>query len=465
MRPDSPAAPRPATMRRCVPAMAVAAVFAVFVFLHWSGRYALSDGVLLSWGMLPFPFPFLDTDTVLSALRCLREGIDVFETNPCDVLTRVYDYSPVWLHAAAFPVTIDWIVPVGLGVDVVFILSLFLLPAGRDWRCTALVTVGTVSTAVAYAMERANNDLVIFTLVALGAALSTRRWPFRLFGYGCAFMAGVLKYYPMLTMVLAVRERPTRFVAVTVIAVAALAAIVAADYTAFSRALQLIPTGPFYVDMFGARTLPGGVLHLTRFSAWAHTAELALTTGSIAIGLAMVLWGRIDVEISALTARERAFLLAGAALLIACFFTAQNIGYRAIHLVLVLPGLTALAVLAPRRHLWVVTAGFTALLLWAEAWRHWINAAALGQPIWHNLDWGWRNPDRFQFIAWEIREVLWWWVITVLWGVSFAIVRRSTLGEAVLAWGARRLGLGSAPLPAARDGAFDRETGGRVLPE
>ena len=35
-------------------------------------------------------------------------------------------------------------------------------------------------------------------------------------------------------------------------------------------------------------------------------------------------------------------LLAGGLLMLSCFFTAQNIGYRAMHLVLTLPALTAL---------------------------------------------------------------------------------------------------------------------------
>ena len=39
---------------------------------------------------------------------------------------------------------------------------------------------------------------------------------------------------------------------------------------------------------------------------------------------------------------ERAFLLAGALLVLGCFVAAQNIGYRAVHLLLVLPPLLAL---------------------------------------------------------------------------------------------------------------------------
>src|SRR4051794_16833344 len=116
-----------AWLRKAAPALVLACGMLIFAVLYQGmDRTALTDLMSL-WGFKAWSFPFLDTETVLSALRCLRAGVDVYAANPCDPLERTYDYSPVWLVFAAFPVTQAWIAPVGLGIDVIFMFSLLLL--------------------------------------------------------------------------------------------------------------------------------------------------------------------------------------------------------------------------------------------------------------------------------------------------------------------------------------------------
>ena len=79
-----------------------------------------------------------------------------------------------------------WTTPAGLVVDLSFIASLLLLPAGRGIVATVLITIGVLSSAVAFGMERGNNDLVLFVLAAAAAALVCRRDSLRLLGYAAA---------------------------------------------------------------------------------------------------------------------------------------------------------------------------------------------------------------------------------------------------------------------------------------
>ncbi len=391
--------------------------------LYVAGDRSLYVRVISAWGVKPFRFPFLDTDTVLSALRCLRAGVDVFTTNPCDPLRRVFDYSPLWLAAAVLPVTKLWIVPVGLSIDAMFLLSLLLLPPGRNAFDTALIVAGAISTAAVYGLERGNNDLIIFALAAGAASLVCRNRPTRLFGYGLAFFAGLLKYYPMMLMVLALRERPRLFWLLVLASMIGLGTFVAVEGHDLLRALRLVPSGSLFSDMFGAKTLPRGLRQL----AWLprHDAvpmQWMLVLGAFAAGCLIGSRPTMCADLGELTEEERVFLSAGALVILGCFLTAQNIGYRAVLVLLVLPGLSALWRVSGRLYYGLST-GIALLLLWAEGWRHWLNLA-LGTPEMPTL-------TRMQVLAWLLREAAWWWLVTLLFALLAGLLFRDGFGRAI----------------------------------
>ncbi len=433
---------RQALARTLAPAVVATTVFLLIVALYLLSAPRFSASLLTVWGAHPFRFPFLDADTVMSALRCRRLGIDVFDVNPCDALGRVYDYSPLWLYASVFPFTEAWIVPVGLAIAVLFLASLLLLPPGRDGTRTGLIIAGVLSTPVVFAVERANNDVIIFVLACLAATLTLRSPAWRWLGYGCALLAGLLKYYPMMLLVIAVRERPRMFFAVAATATLLLALFIATSLEPLRRALSLIPTGSFFGDMFGARTLAFGLAELTGAPpAMARVGEWGLDLAAIGVGAWLSLRGWVDDDLAALTERERSFLFAGALLVLGCFLTAQNIGYRALHLVLVLPALTALA---GRRRIWTAGVGIVLVLLWAEGWRHWLDAAVEGRPPWADLPLAVDGP---RVLGWLVREACWWSVVTLLWACVITFLRQSTMMRALLPLRRRPTGLSPAPHP------------------
>ena len=420
----SPLTRSKANRRHILPPLA-GAVFLALMAALYLGAIALYRAIIIGWGIEPFAYPFVDTDTVLSAVRCLRAGVDVYVANPCDPLARVYDYSPLWMALAVLPVTRGWLVPVGLGIDLGFLASLLLLPAGRRWRDAVVIAAGVVSSATLFAVERGNNDLVLFALAAGAATLATRSAGWRMVAYVLALLAGLLKYYPMTVMAVALRERPARLVAIAVASIAATALFAALTWHDLTRALALIPTGSPFGVMFGAVTIPAGL------------AERGVLTGgqAAALRLAMTLacllaggwWGTraaLEAELARLDDRERTFLLVGALLVLGCFFTAQNIGYRAVHLLLVLPPLTALA--ATGR--WRAPSIVALALLWSEAWRAGSLAlgAALGSPTFERLFW----------IRWLLREGLWWWLATLLVACVVALLRQAQTPR----WAARVVG-------------------------
>ncbi|HLZ79857.1 MAG TPA: hypothetical protein VKQ09_11020 [Sphingomonas sp.] len=409
-------------LRRPIPFVCGAIFFTFMIGLYCAGEHVIYERIIRAWGVLPFTFPFVDTDTVLSAVRCMQRGVDVYAANPCDVLRRVYDYSPLWLVLARVPGAGTWLRPIGLSVDIAFLSSLLLLPVGRGWRDTMLIVLGAVSTAAVFAVERANNDLVIFVLVATAATLIQRSAGWRLLGYTATLLAGLLKYYPMPLMIVATRERPGHFFTVAAGSLTIVGLFLVVDGHDLARALRLIPTGPYIDDMFGSIQLPGGLSDLFGWPAGVRTVlHLAMMAAAIGGG---IIWGRSQLlreDIERLSRQEQAFLLVGALLLPSLFFTAQNIGYRAIHLLLVLPPLLALRHAGHYRRAHSYTGGAALALLWAEGWRHLIAVAAT-----------YVDTDLAAFlyaIAWLTRETMWWWTITALVALATNMQLHSEMGR------------------------------------
>jgi len=108
-------------------------------------------------------------------------------------------------------------------------------------------------------------------------------------------------------------------------------------------------------------------------------------------------------------AGERSLLLVGAVLCAGCFFGHQNIGYRAVLLLLVVPGLLALVRVAPQgrvRRVYRLTSLLVVLVLWSGT-----------------LD--------VTLMGWLAVQLAWWWIVCILLSIVVSLLG----GEA-----ARRLG-------------------------
>src|ERR1700722_1297950 len=106
-------------------------IFLLLTSLYGTGQSGLYEAILHDWGILPFPFPFLDISGSLSAWDCARLGVDVVIADPCDVLHRTYNYSPLWMSLSWIPLGVDDRPIVGVCLDLLFIASLCVLPAPR----------------------------------------------------------------------------------------------------------------------------------------------------------------------------------------------------------------------------------------------------------------------------------------------------------------------------------------------
>ncbi|MGH6982036.1 MAG: hypothetical protein ACREFC_12595 [Stellaceae bacterium] len=408
-----------------------ALVLAVFAWLY-AEFPASYHAILVAWGVAPH-FLFLDTHAVLAALDCAREGLDPYHYNPCDVLTRAYNYSPLILEASALPVTRSWNTAVGVALALIFFVCVASLPAPRTRRDGAIMALALLSTMTAFAIERGNIDLLIFALITAAGHALRGRVSARAGAYALLLFAGLLKFYPLAALAVALREKPSRFAAATASALAALVLFALHYRSGLEAAWSLVPVGSPFTDLFGAENLPRGLTRLlspltgesplARLGAYAVLALLIFYAVRNAVAMT-----RHAAALARLPDATWLFFVLGSALIVGCFFAGQSIGYRGIHFLFVLPGLLALSRAADAPAIFFRTAALIVFLMWGEAFR---------EALQHHVD-----PAN-QVAAWQtvkaafwlFRELVWWRVIGALAGLLLCFAMSTEMAR--FAFGAR----------------------------
>jgi hypothetical protein len=406
----------------------VLCLYAIMAGLWLSGAHSLYFGALRLLGVEPFSFPFLDTHAVLAAAECGRQGIQVYLSNPCDALGRPHAYSPLWLAIAPGSLGTSATGWVGASLDLLFLFSLAVVLRPRTARELLILGAAAVSPMTVYALERANNDLLIFLLVICGAMLFTFPRPYRLFSYGLFVAAGLLKYYPLALVVLAASEERQDGLVIAAAAILALVFFAVAFYPELSLAAASIPAGAsYFTDAFSACNLPFGFAE-----ALGKGVARSLIAGSLLAALSGVavartlrtarLLGRQQLDWAP---REARFLVIGGLLIAACFFAGQNIGYRGILLLPVLSGLVCLHRSVEDREVRRFCGRMIAAVLfvmWEECFRHALHAALSPVP-------GAGLSSRAEVFFWLGRELVWWWLVVGLAALVLAFLRQSPFAE------------------------------------
>ncbi len=407
--------------------------------------FGLYTKVIGLWSFQMVDAPFYDMGGPVSWIRCWRRGVDVYASNPCDVLNRLMNYSPLLLRLPlpwTSEASVTWY---ALALDLLFLVSLAVLPRPRAGMDGVQMLLAVGSPFCVFALERANLDLLVFVLVGIAIVLLGRGPGLRLFGYAAIVAAGLLKFYPFVLLLLLVRERRARFLALgTICAVIFLA--FAWRYSAeLQFALTHIPRPRYYDDGFGAPQLPFGLvaIEIVQRGHAEHldSADLAVwVTGTVVCYAAAIVGGlclgrssTLRAGLALLSERESLCLSAGALLICACFFVGVSVGYRAVLFLFALSGLLALArVCGNARFAWWLRLLAVASLVavWCLPIQRLI-ALVFGRF--------WRPDDVAAHVAgsalpgiafWLIREAIWWSLVTFLLAVIVQMVLMSrTLTE------------------------------------
>jgi len=413
-------------------------VFISMSCLYTFGDRSVYEQILTAYGIWPFRFPFLDISAWLAVWECARQGVDVISANPCDVLQRSYSCSPLWIAASVIPLGVRDTAVVGWILDLIFLLSLSLLPPPRCFRELILVLAATLSTMVIFALERANPDVLLFIMALATGVLAECRLFTRLLGYFVALVAALLKYYPMMVLTIVLRERTSIFAAVVTVIAGSLAAFWIEYHVDIVRGVPSIARGAYNTDLFAAMNLPfllgEAAGSAAEPSSWAPLAQNMVADGlyamlcvfSLAICRRLLSFGALRSALASLTQLERIFLVIGSAVIAGCFFAGQSIGYRGVYFLMVLPGLLAISRTSSReiRNLSIGSSVVIVLLMWGEFFRLALYRA-FDLPGVPGIIAG-----QLKVCFWLVRELGWWWIISVM----LAVVADFLWASPIMRW-------------------------------
>ena len=143
------------------------------LFILWA-LYLLTLNKFGLWAYVGVPHMetlFGDLHAILSAIECHNRGANVFASNSCDVLSRIHVYGSLWLRLGALGVGPANLFFIGLITNFIFMVLAVYFVKPTTWGEFAKSCLVLFSSAVTLGVERANNDLIIFILLALSAIL------------------------------------------------------------------------------------------------------------------------------------------------------------------------------------------------------------------------------------------------------------------------------------------------------
>jgi hypothetical protein len=318
---------------------------------------------------------YADLVAILAAGQARIAGLDVYAIpNPFDPFGRPHVYGPWWLVTGwlGLKTTDAWWIGSLLGL--LFLLGSVAVLAPRD-RAAALWSIGWLcSPPVMLGLERGNNDLVVFLLLAAAAGLVARAsvWGPTAGAALVGFAAG-LKIYPIVAVpMLAMRWERWRSLMLLGGAGVVVWLVFGGEWTAGMRRAMAAAPAPETVFAHGISIAP------YTWTVLSPTRGVLITVGLLAVAGAAwllardwrALWHAVPLE-----GLSAACFIAGAMPWVFCFWVTSNFPYRLV--LLVLPMRLWLAQRTDAEHsrsaglqltLWTLVAWLAVPKHWAIEW-------------------------------------------------------------------------------------------------
>lgn len=305
---------------------------------------ARTEGLRESWWRLNVPAfspTFLDIRIVLGGFESQRMGFDPLIENPGDPLERPMNYPRLWLLLASTGLGPRHAVPVGLVLAAAFLTCALLVARPRTYTEAVIYSVFYCSPAFMLAIERANIDLVIFSLLAIAVLVPrSKTW---VASVPLVAAAAALKLYPIVAIALFLRERQRTFLVIAaglgVGFLGYLAWIV--DDVGIIRAT----TEREVYYSYGTRVVFSGVDQWRELAGKPGLTSQALTWLPVICGAVVFSLATIAGRRRSSVEPERAVdgFRVGASIFVGTYFLGNNWDYRMIFLALTLPQLLAWA--------------------------------------------------------------------------------------------------------------------------
>ena len=310
------------------------------------------------WGVLAIQPEFSDLYFIAGAGATYRAGGDPYKANTFDPLGRAYNYPPLWLHLSWHrTVSPDFIRMLALAMGVFGTVAFLAFLGPISGRRGLLLGVLACSPPVILAAQRANADILMVGLVALGLVLLRRGR--RALGYAAFVAATWLKLYPLFALAVLLREPRERLrrVALIVITAAALCFVAYAGY--LGRIFGNTPEGGLH--SYGARVLAFWFAFFSPAYGWnVDRVLLGRVCSLLAVVVGLLAW-RVARRSASLPPEANSSsqldgFRAGAAVYVSTFLLSVSFDYRLLFLLLTVPWLASLAASRTADRRWGIAA-------------------------------------------------------------------------------------------------------------
>ena len=286
---------------------------------------------------IPEVYPFLDMKGRLAHIQGSRMGLDIYNVpNPLDPLGRINDKPSYTLLLGYLGLNLEHAVPLGILFIILMVLGTLLFIKPRTWSQMIAAYLAICSPSVLFAVERGNDDLVIFVFLLTVPIFLAKN---TLWGNTVAFclisLVGPAKYYPFAAYILFAHPQKTNRQAFFWLtsSITFITAFFLVTYKEILFLSSRIPQ-PNYLNSFGAKLL---------FELLGLTPPLPelLTLVSIVIILIFVSIFSFDKHgiLPNVEKTEEYYFILGSAIFIFCFFLNSNSDYRLIFCLFLLPAL------------------------------------------------------------------------------------------------------------------------------
>ena len=342
----------------------------------------------LVWGVDLWPFlgvpsgpsPFFDARNLTAAWECQRIGYDPLYESPCDPWGRPLMYLRPWLLLGVL----------GLDQSHTFALSAVLIGAmflsfsalvGRVPVGTGIVlALAACSPAVMFAVERANMDIALFSLVVI-SILVWRAFPrsARVVSPFLVLLAATAKVYPVFALPAFLVARSRVAARAALLCMAVFGVYLVFSLREVTHVAEVATQGQHF--SYGARILIAHVYHQVGAARWAGPTALKQLFAAVLLGfLAALIAVRVHRRLAGRTEATVASatlvaLHAGALIYLGTFAAANNFDYRLVFLLLTLPQLVEWACIPAHRLSLLASATLVGIitLLWVGSLSHRLN--------------------------------------------------------------------------------------------
>jgi hypothetical protein len=328
------------------------AAVALYLLTIASGRLVWGADLWPKLGVPSGPSLFFDARNLTAAWECQRLGYDTLYASPCDPWRRPLNYPRPWLLLGAL----------GLDQSDTFTLAAVLIAAmfvsfslfsGRVSGGTGIVLgCAACSPAVMFAVERANMDIAMFSLMAI----SFLWWQWlprtgRVVSPVLLLLASAAKIYPVFALPAFMIARSRMAFGVSLLCLAAFGAYLSFNVRDIVHIARIAPQGDQF--SYGARILLSHLYHQFGADQWAGPGVVKQLFAAATLGLIVTAVGvrvRRSLAADCLDTDDETVMpapvlacLAGSLVYLGTFAIGKNFDYRMVFLLLTLPQLCAWA--------------------------------------------------------------------------------------------------------------------------